>query len=338
MASITAFILSFNQSQKLPETVSALLQQEQIDEILILENGSTEPMETVYKALLELPGASTTIHIEKAPTPLSFSDGQNWAIERAKNPYILLVSNDAILKTPNSLGNARQLLENNDAISIVGFKIIQDDGRLNHFGVFQLFFDFGYDHYGRGASPDNARFNRLRKALGATAACMLIKRSELRFDPAYWFMLEDVDFCLQHLKQGKEIWIDPTCTVYHTEKGERGKKEKLTSWDQKQEKGIAYFKKKWKTDLPKLRWRCLYDNLTSNAHTRFLTLHKLTDFLGLTSLILLVLLQTLTWQTLGYLACSFLGAKLLITGTNAYQLKNQKKKDALNLVETPQAT
>ncbi len=241
--STTAFILSYNHQEKLIECVESLLAQACVKEILILENFSTRPMEETYLTIQNL---SPIIRIEYATTPHSYSEGQNWGLDQAKYPYVLLMNNDAIILQKEVLQTSVDFLEKNPRIGIVGHKIINLDGTLNHFGMYFRFHPFWAHHFGRNDSPKSYLYKRPMSCVAATGACMLVRKTAIRFDTNYWFEHEDVDFCLQYRQVRLGTLCNPYFEVLHDESSSRGEIQNVNiQWIGKQHLGTKYFFKKW---------------------------------------------------------------------------------------------
>jgi GT2 family glycosyltransferase len=267
---VSAFILSFNHTVKLIECVQSLLQQSCIDEILVLENFSTVKMEDTYKTIQQL---SPIVQVTIASHPMSFSEGQNWGLDHAKNNFVLLMNNDARFIAPDSLQSSVSILDNTPSIGLVGHKIYNLDGSLNHFGVdFNSLGDL--DHFGRGDNGKNPEYSTIIECAAVTAACVLVRKTHLRFDTHYWFEFEDVDFCFQYLKADYRIVCNPACEVSHEESSSRGEIQKVNyEWIGKQSVGHRYFKKKWKSFYPVIRKKTLIFSLLKVKKFRFFRQH-----------------------------------------------------------------
>ena len=266
---VTAFVLSYNHPKKLIECVNSLIAQTCIDEILILENFSTEKMEETYEAIRQLSRLSAPIQIkiEYAPEPLNYSQGQNWGLEKAKNELVLLMNNDAFFKRPDSLSSSVSLLKKDPKIAIIGHKIFNPDGSLNHCGVFLPFGNNLFAHFGRYEDPQRIEFQVPQYHIAVTGACLLAKKTEIRFDPVYWFEYEDIDFCFQYLTRGFKVLCNPFCEVIHEESSSRVSFQNADQvWIKKQKAGVAHFFKKWKHNWLFFRYKSLTDILLNSVH------------------------------------------------------------------------
>ncbi|NBV42075.1 hypothetical protein EBR96_04825, partial [bacterium] len=166
-------------------------------------------------------------------------------IERAKNNLVLLLNNDAYFLTADTLKTSIRLLSS--TVKIVGHKILNLDGTVNHFGIFADGLIGKTGHLGRYFSAEDSRLRTPIETLAVTGACLLLERMDIRFDPRYWFENEDVDFCFEYMKRGYAIVCNSDCEVVHEESSTRATAAKIeTEWTRKQQAGHDYFFKKWR--------------------------------------------------------------------------------------------
>lgn len=283
LQSVSAFILSYNHPEKLLRCVQSLIDQSCISEILIYENHSALDMTQVYKDILELKRPeSTDIQIIYPEKPVSFSDGQNWAFENTKNDYILLMNNDAYFTEKDSLTGSVELLNQKPDVYIIGHKIVDIDGVMNHAGIFQQLTRKNVVHYGAGEDPDLIQYNVPHYLNAVTAACMLVRKRDLRFDPVYWFDMEDVDFCYAHRARGHKILYNPKAPVIHMEASSRAVKFNSDPvWQEKQRISHAHFEKKWGRKKWLYRLSDFSYNLTSSQHTFNDTIKAVPKYFGI---------------------------------------------------------
>lgn len=232
----------------LVRAIDSCLAQPEIDEYLIIENASTEPMNEAYESIQKkVEALGKTIKIKYETKTISFSEGQNWGLENSKNNTVLLLNNDAYFLEADSLKDALKDLEPEE-VGLVGFKILNTDKSINHFGLICPLYRINPEHYARGESFQNPDYLNTRENCSAvTAAAVLVKKSTIRFNTVYWYECEDTDFCFQHLKAGKKIRCNASCLIEHQESTSRSKKEiKHSPWELKKNKGKRYFEKKWR--------------------------------------------------------------------------------------------
>lgn len=245
---VTAVTLSFNVPDLLIRCVRSVLAQPEVTEYIIIENHSSTDMTSAYQTIRELCAEAGVAFIFHRPeVGMSFSEGQNWGLDNAKNDMVLLMNNDAYFLNANTLHTSLALIS--DSVKLVGHQILNEDRSVNHFGVF---FDttFRGAHMGSGMHADDPLFRRSCGVAAVTAACVLVARSHLRFDTAYWFEQEDTDFCLQHRRMGWQIICHSGAVVIHNESTTRGPIQSSNpEWIHKQQIGRAIFKHRWRWDI-----------------------------------------------------------------------------------------
>lgn len=294
MDCITGIVLSYNVPNKLVTCIASLLAQPEINEVILIENHSTVLMGDAYNCIRQLcHDSGVSLVFYKPDLSFNFSEGQNWGINHAKNELILLMNNDAVILHADSLRTSIKLLT--EDVFVVGHKILNPDGSCNHLGIFFDAITKYTDHLGRNCTSYDYSPKSL---LAVTAACVLLRRSEIRFDTQYWFEYEDMDFCLQHIAIGKKIVCNPDMPVVHEESSTRAEPQATNKmWQEKQRIGRAYFYKKWRWFLM-LRtcnvfsqWPLLPDNY--KAHLR----QTIGDVVG--AMACVGVLLTVGWNVVG---------------------------------------
>ena len=250
---VSVFILSYNSPNKLIKTIESCLVQPEINEYLMIENASTDAMDETYAEIeKKVTQKGHAFKLKREKETISFSAGQNWGLDTAKNETVLLLNNDAFFLKENSLHAALTCLEPKE-VGLVGFKILNPNGTINHFGVVFSPHTREGQHFLRGRNKNIKNSMKPTQFYAVTAACVLVKKSDIRFSNDYWFEWEDIDFCLQHIKKGKKIICDVSCLVEHDEGSSRSKKQiPGSTWCQKQRYGTQQFKKKWAYTIYKL--------------------------------------------------------------------------------------
>lgn len=252
--SVSVVILSFNIPDQLEKSVRSVLEQPEISEVILIENQSTVDMADGYAMVAtRCETAGVSLHFITTEDPLSFSEGQNIGIELAAHDRILLLNNDAYFLKPNSLRTSLVLLT--PETPIIGHLILNADGTVGHFGATQLPGIGFCCHIGRNCNISDIVNRGVTSFSVVTGAAMLIYRTDIRFDSAYWFEFEDFDFCYQHMKRGWKILSNPHCVIVHPESTTRGPIQAVNSWWKRaQEAGYHVFRKRWKwmgvRDLP----------------------------------------------------------------------------------------
>lgn len=245
LRSVTAVTLSYNVPDKLVRCAQSLVLQPDINEYIVIENHSTVDMAWAYEQIREICAAANVRWVFYRPeTAFNFSEGQNWGLDHATNDLVLLMNNDAYFLYKDTLKSSIDLIST--TTKLVGHKILNEDRSVNHFGIFwdsQL----NGGHLASGFNHTDPRIETPRQFAAVTAACVLVSRTDIRFDPAYWFDLEDVDFCLQHRRRGYSVICNSYCDIVHEESSTRGVVQRIDpEWVRKQIVGRELFVSRWR--------------------------------------------------------------------------------------------
>ena len=159
-----------------------------------------------------------------------FGFGCNLGAAAGTAPAILLLNPDARI-APDALRTLVALLDREPAVAIVGPRILDEDGRLQHtqrtFARLRSTWSQAlFVHrvaprarwadevirdprsYGRPASPD-----------WVSGACMLVRRSAFEaaggFDERFFLYCEDMDLCRAVRSVGHDVRYEPSATAHH---------------------------------------------------------------------------------------------------------------------------
>lgn len=190
-------------------------------EVLIVDNGSTEPDACNYLAGLERL-ASPSLRVLRYPHPFNYSAINNFAAREARGEYLVLLNNDTVVIEPNWLQEMLNHAQRDD-VGVVGAKLYYPDGRIQHGGVV-LGLNGPADHPFIGEPMDASGYmHRLQvdqNYSAVTAACLMIRHSlfdevggldEVDFKVCY----NDVDLCLKVVQAGYLVVWTPYAQLIH---------------------------------------------------------------------------------------------------------------------------
>lgn len=186
-------------------------------------------------------------------TNLRFLRNCNNAISYAEGKYILFLNNDTQVQ-PDWLSSLIELMEKDNAIGMVGSKLVYPDGSLQEAGGI-LWKDGSAWNYGRNDDPSKPEYNYVKETDYISGAAIMIRRDLLvklngfddRFAPAY---CEDSDLAFRVRQAGYKVIYQPKSVVIHFEGISNGTE---TSGGQKAYQVIntKKFYDKWKNVLDK---------------------------------------------------------------------------------------
>lgn len=195
-------------------------------EILVVDNGSDDPVTLSYFRELEL---DTRIRVVRDDRPFNYSALNNAAVIRARGEFVALVNNDIEVTEPGWL---TELVSTaiQPGVGVVGAKLLYPDSTIQHAGVIVGFGGVaGHSHkYFPGEHPGYFFRIAAKQSLSAvTAACMLVRKSiylevggldEQNLAVSF----NDVDFCLRVRDAGYRNVYAPRAELIHHESASRG--------------------------------------------------------------------------------------------------------------------
>jgi GT2 family glycosyltransferase len=227
---VSIVILTRNQPELLPRCLEACFSEIEragvAGEVILIDNASTDG--TPQHMAIRFPGLRVIRNEENR----SFSAGNNQGIRASRGRAILMLNDDAILQ-PGSVKLMLQALDSGSRVAAVGPKLLNPDGSLQR----------GYTHrrfprfrsLACGLLGVNSRLEKrpwTRDLLTHSfdpnhggpsehlaGACLLVRRSAFDevglLDEAYWFWMEDVDFCYRLKQKGLQAVYVPGAEVIH---------------------------------------------------------------------------------------------------------------------------
>ncbi|HEU5317232.1 MAG TPA: glycosyltransferase [Chloroflexota bacterium] len=242
MSDYSVVVVAHNQPRQVLGALLALRQRARPAEVILVDNASTSPLDGPV-ALSQLPVTTVRLH-----APLSLAAAFNAGLDAAHHDAVLLLHADTLLLSDPAAAVA--LLHARPDAGIVGGKLFQDTPsprRLLH-----VWYDVcpgrtGVSTVGR-AEWDT--FHSLRDVGAVSDACMLVRRTDLRFDERYWFVLQDVDFCHQHQQLGARVLFCPDLQAIHLESGGARLGRRDPTWAARQLDTYWLHHRRWASDEP----------------------------------------------------------------------------------------
>jgi GT2 family glycosyltransferase len=245
---VTIIVPTRDQSALLRQCVQSLKRNTALQsiEVLIVDNGSTQPDALRY--LAELEGQENT-RIISCPGPFNFAKLCNEAAKTAKARTLLFLNNDTEFI---ERGWLEPLLywAGQTEIGAVGAKLLYPNGAVQHAGVV-LGIDGRAGHFERMLDArDPGYFGRLcapHEVAAVTGACLAVEKR--KFDAVGGFdavnlmvELNDIDLCLRLAQRGWKCVCAPDSTLVHHESISRGRSSRP---NERYAREIQYFRSKW---------------------------------------------------------------------------------------------
>jgi len=196
-------------------------------EILIVDNGSKEPVTLDYLASLQSSGLARVLRVSGA---FNFAALNNAAVCQSSGRVICLLNNDVLPIEVDWL-SAMVAHALRPDIGAVGAKLLYPDGTIQHGGVLLDGVAAGHLHRGwPGTANGYGNRARLPQNVSAVTAACLVVRKEVwdevgGMDERFAVAFNDVDFCLRVQQRGyRNLWL-PQAELYHFESASRGQED-----------------------------------------------------------------------------------------------------------------
>lgn len=197
-------------------------------EWIIVENNSTEPETFALYRELE---KKKNVRILTWDGPFNYSGINNLAAGEAGGEYLLLLNNDIIQISPESIQEMLGICMRDD-VAAVGAKLYYPDDTIQHAGVVigvKGIADHAFKYLPSKVAGYGLRAITTQDYNAVTAACMLVKKKDFEeaggLDPEFQVAFNDIDLCLRLRKNGKRIVFTPFAEFYHCESKSRGADE-----------------------------------------------------------------------------------------------------------------
>lgn len=187
-------------------------------ELVLVDNGSTDPDSLAYFAELDAGGAT----VVRYPHDFHFARQVNLGIEAARGPLVLVLNNDTVVRSPGWLEEmVGQGLR--PEVGAVGVRLLRDEHVAQHEGIV---IGVGGMAWNLDSGPHREWGGVVRDCSAVTAAAVLCRTSVLRavggFDDSLRVALNDVDLCLRISALGWRVVYTPFAELTHAESASRG--------------------------------------------------------------------------------------------------------------------
>lgn len=196
-------------------------------EIWVVDNGSSDDSVTAAKERFP------DVRIIENRENLGFARANNQALGKMRGDYAVLLNSDAVL-TEGAIDTMVAFMEVNKEIGICGGQLLNRDGsRQNSISnIPTLATELLNKSLLRRLFPQKypgkeQTFSAPVEVETVIGACMVVRRKAMDdaglMDEAYFFFLEETDWCLQMRKRGWKVFHHPLARIYHLQ-GQTAKK------------------------------------------------------------------------------------------------------------------
>jgi Predicted glycosyltransferases len=251
---VSAIIVNFNAGDLLGACVNSLLNCPNIEEIVVVDNASTD---SSLHAVNQLSG----VKVIRNSVNLGFASACNIGLKQVESEFVFFFNPDCSL-APEALGEILNCLKSDNAIGMAGGLLVNPDGSeqaggrravptpwrsfVRAFGLHRLetrwprlFFDFDLHKHPLPATPIEVE--------AISGACMLVKRQAIEsvglWDEGYFLHCEDLDWCMRFRQKGWKIMFVPTAKIVHEQGACSRSRPVFVEWHK--HKGMLRFYRKF---------------------------------------------------------------------------------------------
>lgn len=182
--------------------------------VIVVDNS---PSSATRRLVSEHPG---TDYLESFGNP-GFAGGNNRAMPLCSRPYVLLLNNDTVVHSRESIETLASFLDEHPGCGAAQGSMVlpRSDRKLGGTGTFLTPFGFLYSP---GFNvPDREAFHRPFPVFSTIGAFMMFRRAILPAVGGFLFhahfksYYEETDFCHRVWLSGNEVWFVPTVPIDH---------------------------------------------------------------------------------------------------------------------------
>ena len=220
MKQVTVVIPNWNGSKYLEKCLDALLLQQGIFDVIVVDNGSKDGSVELLK---ERYSQVKTIFLSENT---GFCHACNVGIEAAVTPYVILLNNDTEV-LPGFVENLLRAIEKDERIFSVSAQMlqIQNNELIDSAGDMYTIMGWGYS---RGKGKQAGRYDKPVRIFSACGGAAIYRKSILDkiglLDENHFAYLEDMDLGYRARIYGYTNMYEPTAKVIHAGSASSGSK------------------------------------------------------------------------------------------------------------------
>ncbi len=233
---VSVIIVSYWTGPLLIRSVISALQQPEVLEVIVVNNGNPSVHIKRLKALSQ--DAGDRLMVQSGHGNIGFAAACNQGARTARGKFIFLLNPDAILPA-GSIGQLLKAADQQTGLWVIGGKLINPDGseqagsRRGPLTPWSAFVEMTQIWRLAPNHPYFRRFNQHQTACPTetipisviSGACMLMPRQTFDaiegMDERYFLHVEDIDFCLRLQKAGGTILFTPDAEIIHYKSSSR---------------------------------------------------------------------------------------------------------------------
>lgn len=234
MKTVSVIMVSYNTGPVLFRAIEAVMLEEGLHELIIVDNGNSRDVRSRLKSLSE---KDSRIQLVTGQGNVGFAMGCNLGAAKATSPYLLLLNPDCVVPS-HALQKVIRALEAQPEAWLAGCRILNPDGTeqagsrrnlltpsvafVENFRLYHLLpgrGGSGTSYFKRMNFHDEEKIEEPTFVPAISGAFMMIQRERYYqlggLDEEYFFHVEDLDFCYQVNEKGGKILFVPEVAPVH---------------------------------------------------------------------------------------------------------------------------
>jgi GT2 family glycosyltransferase len=235
---LTVVIVSYNCRELLRACLTSLEQQTIAADlhVVVVDNASTDGTPQMVRA--QFPAFSLIANTRNE----GFGRASNAGLSRGGSGPVLMLNPDTVLP-PDGLARALTALRERPSVGILGVRLVQVDGTVDHASrrqiptpassvAYMLKLDRWLHRARTGTAYTDPAAYDTEGVVGAVNGAFMLLRAEVvrtvgGFDEDFWMYGEDLDLCLRTTQAGWDVYYWPGLEVVHVKGGSSGKARSL---------------------------------------------------------------------------------------------------------------
>jgi len=177
--------------------------------LVVVDNGSTDGTVEWLRATVAAEGASSRITLVENATNLGFTKGVNLGLRACRaDEDVVLMNNDIVVVDPEWLTNLADIAHEGPRTGVVGTRLVDGDGRINHTGSYMPPISL-YGQQMGGGELDIGQCVRTRDVECVVFAQVYLRRDCLDavgpLDETFFAYFEDTDWCFRARQAGFDV-------------------------------------------------------------------------------------------------------------------------------------
>ncbi len=266
---VSVVILTWNSVGKIEPCLESLGRGTQVpDEIIVVDNGSTDQTRTVLAE--QFPSVRVIANMHNR----GVARARNQGLAVARGAYLLVLDDDTVV-WPDALARLVSVLDTNPTVAVCGPQLVNSACQpVSLDRSFPTLLQ-KVKRWGETSPPNEFSFGNgmsggLQEVNSVIGACQLIRRTALDevglYDEHIFYGPEDIDFCLRLHQAGWQVVCKPAARVIHSE--QRIARSVWSAIGRKHAIGLAYYfwKHRYGLSRKQLSARLLTSSPASGSH------------------------------------------------------------------------